>query len=230
MLDPVEIKRLYVEERFSLRMIADRFDSNHHMIRRILEKQDVSITRHDRVRKEVSQEHRDKIGASRKALYDSGAITVWCAGKKLSKEHVLKNMRSKLSFEVTLAWLQTFTNFEKLRFLSRVTSKHRKHFDKERYIAFIERFYHDPQFNIIYDRWWDNDCDKWLIPSIDHINPKCKGGSFDLDNLRFITWFENRAKADIRFYVLAKHGINKYRLLIFPRPLSLGLWIPACSD
>lgn len=66
-----------------------------------------------------------------------------------------------------------------------------------KYIAYIEKFYYDSQFNVIYNKWIENDKDKWLMPSIDHINPKANGGNFDLGNLRFISWFENRAKADM---------------------------------
>jgi hypothetical protein len=197
MLDPIEIKRLYVEERFSLRMIADRFESNHHMIRRILERQGVGISKHNRLRKEISQDVHDKMAENLKSRYASGELKIWCTGKKLTREHVLRSMQSKLMCDVSIEWLQSFTNFEKLRFLSRVTTRHRKHFATEKYIAFIEHFYNDPKFNEIYDKWWENDCNKWLIPSIDHINPLSKGGSFDLDNLRFITWFENKAKGDM---------------------------------
>ncbi len=197
MLDPVEIKRLYVEEKFSLRMIADRFQSNHHMIRRTLQRQGIDLSNNDRLKKERSQESKDKVGATRKALFASGAITTWCKGKKLTRDHVLKSLRGKLYCDVTLEWLQSFPDFEKFKFLSNITSKHRKHFPTEKYIAYIERFYHDPQFNTIYSKWLETGKNKWFIPSIDHINPKSKGGSFDLDNLRFITWFENKAKADM---------------------------------
>ena len=39
---------------------------------------------------------------------------------------------------------------------------------------------------------------KWLKPSLDHINPRSNNRSLiDLDNLQFLTWFENRCKTDI---------------------------------
>lgn len=195
-MDISEIKRLYVEEKFTLRMIAERFNTSHHRIKRILVKQGVTITRANRLRV-FTQEHRDKIGASRKALYDSGEITTWSKGKKMSRDHVLKNMKAHLSYDVTLEWLDTFPDIEKLKFLNNVISRHKKHFDTIKYISYVERFYYDSQFNAVYNKWIENDKDKWLMPSIDHINPKANGGNFDLDNLRFISWFENRAKADM---------------------------------
>lgn len=37
-----------------------------------------------------------------------------------------------------------------------------------------------------------------MKPSLDHIVPKSKGGSLNnIDNLQFLTWFENRAKNDL---------------------------------
>lgn len=36
--------------------------------------------------------------------------------------------------------------------------------------------------------------DKYLVPSIDHIVPKTKGGNDEVNNLQVLSWFENRAK------------------------------------
>lgn len=36
-----------------------------------------------------------------------------------------------------------------------------------------------------------------MKPSLDHITPKAKGGTNELDNLQFLTWFENRCKNDM---------------------------------
>ena len=59
------------------------------------------------------------------------------------------------------------------------------------------RFYFDKQFNLLYDRWNKSGCKPYMKPSIDHITPKAKGGTNALDNLQFLTWFENRCKNDM---------------------------------
>ena len=35
------------------------------------------------------------------------------------------------------------------------------------------------------------------MPSLDHIQPKSRNGGWELDNLQILTWFENRAKAEM---------------------------------
>ena len=64
------------------------------------------------------------------------------------------------------------------------------------YINYINKFYYDEKFNKIYKKWKETG-DHLLLPSIDHIIPTSKGGTNDLNNLRFATFFENRAKSDI---------------------------------
>ena len=51
-------------------------------------------------------------------------------------------------------------------------------------------------FNHLYLKWKETN-DIWIKPSLDHIIPKSKGGMLSIDNLRFISWFENRAKCSI---------------------------------
>jgi 5-methylcytosine-specific restriction endonuclease McrA len=65
---------------------------------------------------------------------------------------------------------------------------------KDWYKSYIERFYADDQFNRVYKRYLKNTKDKYLVPSIDHIVPKTKGGTDDVNNLQVLSWFENRAK------------------------------------
>ena len=47
------------------------------------------------------------------------------------------------------------------------------------------------------------------MPSLDHIIPISRGGSWELDNLQIISWFENRAKCDMTQQELY-NMINKY--------------------
>jgi len=145
-----------------------------------------------------TKEHRQNISDSRKALYASGAITTWSKGKKMSRDHNLKNMKAHLKYDVSLEWLNSFDDIEKLKYLNRSLSRKRdcEGFTTEVYKKFIEKFYKDNKFNELFNEWIKTK-DKWIKPSLDHIEAKCKGGTLLLDNLQFISWLENRAKIDI---------------------------------
>jgi hypothetical protein len=142
--------------------------------------------------------HRDKISTTRKALYASGKIVAWQKGKTMNRDFILKNMKAHLKYNVSLEWLDTFGNIEKLKYLNRSISRQRdcKGFTTEIYKQFIDKFYADHIFNWLFDEWIKTG-DKWIKPSLDHIEAKCKGGTLLLDNLQFISWLENRAKVDI---------------------------------
>lgn len=49
-------------------------------------------------------------------------------------------------------------------------------------------------------------------PSLDHIVPKAKGGTNDLENLQFLSWFENRCKNDMTQdeWNILKSNIGEY--------------------
>ena len=67
----------------------------------------------------------------------------------------------------------------------------------EWYKSYIERFYNDRQFNLIYEAWLDSGKQTYKKPSLDHILPRSKGGTNCIDNLQFLSWFENRCKNDM---------------------------------
>ncbi len=99
---------------------------------------------------------------------------------------------------MSLEWLDGFEDIEKLKFLNRSLSRKRDcdGFTTDIYKQFIEKFYVDEKFNKLYNEWIRTK-DKWIKPSLDHIDAKCNGGSLLTDNLQFVSWLENRAKANI---------------------------------
>lgn len=187
-----EIVRLYTEEYRTLRMIAKMFDTDHHRIKRILKRHGVEITHKNRVREPFSDEHRRKIGEASK-----GRTSYW-QGKKMPEYLVRKNMITHMKLDITLDDIAKYDDFDKLKYLTGGISRNIKHFNtKEKYLAYIDYFYSDEQFNKIYKKWIDSSKNKWYQPTLDHKVCKSKGGNWELSNLQFLTWFENRAKADM---------------------------------
>ena len=191
---------------YTLRHISDIFNSNHHMIKRILIRNGIEITKRKTL-KPYTDEHKQKVGAALKGR------KCWSKGLKMTREHNLKNMRAHLKYDVTIEWLSKFEDIEKLKYLNRSISRNRdcEGFTTEIYIQFIERFYIDSKFNELYHKWIETN-DKWIRPSLDHIEAKCNGGSLLIYNLQFISWLENRAKIDIdqELWNRMKQNINYY--------------------
>jgi hypothetical protein len=154
-----------------------------------------------------TKEHKKKISKSCKGR------KAWNVGISQSREHILKNMKTHLKYTVSLDWLNTFEDIEKLKYLNRSISRKRdcEGFNTEIYKQFIEKFYNDNTFNKLYDLWIKTG-DKWIKPSLDHIEAKSKGGSLLIENIQFISWLENRAKIDIPIVVWnkIKRNINYY--------------------
>ena len=159
------------------------------------------------MKRTFTQEHKDRISKSCKGR------KTWSKGLKMTRDHNLKNMKAHLKYNVSLEWLNSFPDIEKLKYLNRSLSRKRDcvGFDTNLYIQFIERFYYDDKFNRLFELWTETK-DKWIKPSLDHIKAKSVGGSLLLDNLQFISWFENRAKANIlqEQWEVMKNDIIKY--------------------
>ena len=74
MIDEKEIIRLYVEDNLTLRKIAEKFETNHHFIKRRLVKNGIEITQKNRKREPFTEEHKKKISETRKNRFKDGKI------------------------------------------------------------------------------------------------------------------------------------------------------------
>ena len=157
----------------SMRSIADSLGTNHKLISRVLKGNNVPTRKPKNIR---------------------GAKKFNC-----DMERNYNNMATHLRFDISIEWLMQFTDFSKLKLLNDVITNRSGRWDVsvEWYKSYIERFYNDEQFNAIYTTWVDSGKLKHKKPSLDHITPKAKGGTNSLDNLQFLSWFENRCKNDM---------------------------------
>ena len=157
----------------TMRYIACELDTNHKLISRVLKKNGIQ---------------------TRKPRNLRGVKKFDC-----DKERNYNNMATHLRFDVTTEWLMQFPDFNKLKLLNDVITNRSGRWDvsTEWYKSYIERFYNDMQFNAIYDSWVGSGKVKYKKPSLDHVTPKAKGGTNALDNLQFLSWFENRCKNDM---------------------------------
>jgi hypothetical protein len=192
LVDEDEVVRLYEIEKYTLRMVSKALDIDHHRVARILEKYNITVTTVGRKRAPFTEEHRRKISESSK-----GRESYW-KNKKMPKSSLYKNMKAHLKWDIDLDFLLQFEDVEKLKTLNKILTRDRvsKHFDVKKYKLFIKKFYFDEQFNRIYKDYIYENKQKYSKPSLDHIIPLAKGGSWNLDNLQILNWAENRAKCD----------------------------------
>ena len=157
----------------SMRAIADKLETNHKLVSRVLKRNGVQTRKPKNLR---------------------GIKKFDC-----DIERNYNNMVTHLRFDISIEWLMQFTDFSKLKLLNEVITNRSGRWDvsSEWYKSYIERFYNDEQFNAIYTTWVDSGKLKYKKPSLDHIKPKSKGGTNSLDNLQFLSWFENRCKNDM---------------------------------
>ena len=100
-------------------------------------------------------------------------------------------------------YLESFDDFDKFLFVHKAirSTVGIESLSKEQYKEYINYFYFDNQFNMIYNFWKKQERDKtfydWAKPSLDHIIPLSRGGRNEKENLHFLTVFENLAKRDM---------------------------------
>jgi len=187
MLDKELICKMYKDGK-SMRQIALEFSTNHKLISRVLKSKNIQTRKPKNLR---------------------GVKKFEC-----DNERLYNNMATHLRFNVGYEWLMQFKDFKKLKLLNDVITNRsgRWNVDTEWYKEYLLRFYSDKQFNSIYHKWCLSGYCKYKKPSIDHIVPKAKGGTNDLDNLQFLSWFENRCKNDMTQYEwnILKSNIEEY--------------------
>lgn len=157
----------------SMRSIADRLGTNHKLISKVLKRNNVIVRKPKNLR---------------------GIKKFDC-----DIERNYNNMATHLRFDVSIKWLMQFSDFTKLKLLNEVITNRSGRWDvsTEWCKSYIDKFYNDEQFNSIYTTWIDSGKMRYKKPSLDHIVPKAKGGTNALDNLQFLSWFENRCKNDM---------------------------------
>ena len=187
MLDKDLICKMYKDGK-SMRQIALEFETNHKLISRILKGKNIQT--------------REPLNLRGKKKFECG------------NERLYNNMATHLRFDVDYKWLMQFEDFNKLKLLNDVITNRSGRWDVDTrwYKDYLIKFYDDIQFNSIYEIWINSNFEPYKKPSIDHIIPKAKGGTNDLSNLQFLSWFENRCKNDMtqKEWNILKSNIDEY--------------------
>lgn len=194
----------------SLRDVAVRLSTNHKLVKRVLDRNNIEIVKaKPKPMADITKERLSEKLKGRKS-WNKGLKTA----KTMPMKSRLENMRSHMRWDVDISFLEMFEDFNKLKFLNKSISRKRDFGDitTEYYKSFIVKFYNDIQFNLIYSKWKANGEQKLLRPSLDHILPKSRGGSENLNNLQFLTWFENLSKRDMtqEEWEFVKSNIGEY--------------------
>lgn len=187
---------------YTLRHISELILRDHHFVKRRLVANGIQIENH-KTKKPYSEEHKRKISESNKGRKS------WNVGMRLSREMRIKNMINHIKYDIDYDWVDSFEDIEKVIYLNHSIIRKRDYdgFTTDMYKSFIEKFYYDEKFNQLYNKWLKTK-DKWIKPSLDHIVAKSSGGCLFLENLQFVSWFENRAKTDIPLDVWNKMKNN----------------------
>lgn len=163
---------MYINKKMSRNSIAKKFNTSHIVIKRLLARNGIIVENYSRENKETK-------------LIDIA-------------KNLKRNCTVEAEFFLELDSLENL-DIEKIKVLNdrskRIVYRNPKEYID--YKDFMRKFYNDKQFNLIYNTWKENKKNKWLSPSIDHKKPLSNGGGNTLDNLQFLTWFENRAKCNM---------------------------------
>lgn len=130
-----------------------------------------------------------------------------------------KAFKASTRQDLTDDFLNQFSNFERYllihKMFIRTTDIDVLNIPLQTYENMIKYFYYNKQFNAVYDFWEQHQNETatfydWAKPSLDHILPKSKGGTDDLNNLQVLTVFENLAKRDLTMSEWTDFKINTH--------------------
>lgn len=156
-----------------MRQIALKFSTNHKLIARVLKGENIQT------RKPKNLRGKKKFDCVTERRYN--------------------NMATHLRFDVSFGYLMQFKDFNKLKLLNEAITNRSGRWEvtTEWYKDYLTKFYNQKQFNSVYQKWCVSGFEAYKKPSIDHVVSKAKGGNNDLNNLQFLSWFENRCKNDM---------------------------------
>ena len=113
---------------------------------------------------------------------------------KLDRENRIESHQLHSKIKLSKKFLNKFEDLDKVFFLKKVL-RHHPNLTKTYLMKFINKFYYDCQFNYLYTKYNNEFYGKiYAIPSLDHKVPLSRGGNWNMDNLQFLSWAENRAK------------------------------------
>lgn len=166
-----DVINLYITSKFSLNKIANDLKISANRVKAILVRNSVSL-----------EGDRDRDLSTFSSSRHRIALSFYCRGWDFIEKE-----------------FEEFSDFDKLKFLINRTGRNKRveMVSKECFLNFIKKFYNCDSFNKLYNNWILSGKNKWFIPSLEHKIPVSRGGSNTLENLTFMTWFENKMKCDM---------------------------------
>lgn len=177
----------------SLRKVAELCRTDHHRVKRILDKNNIPIIKAKSKRCEKYQKQIDVKESYEKRLQSINTTNISDIDIRLFKAMSCKNDKLPLEFLLT-----NFSDYDKIHTLTEIRRSccDKRNINKESIELqnYYLKYYNDPLFDRLYKQYLDNNKDKWYKPSLDHITPVISGGNNSLDNLEMMSWFENKSK------------------------------------